>query len=363
MNNIIKKDLEEIFSKNIDWKLFDNAAVLITGAYGMLASYLTLMLIYLREEKEIRVNIIALVRSKEKFKRKFQEYADKEYIEIYETNLLEPVYIDEKIDYIVHAASLANPNYYATSPIDVLTPNIIGNYHLLNLATQKNVKAYLLFSTGDVYGSVDGVKTITEDTIGKMDPLDLHSCYGESKRMAETMCLSFYVQNKVPVKIARIAHTYAPTMDIENDPRVFASFVADIINNRDIVMLSDGCAKRPFCYITDAIYAFIKILLDGKSGEAYNVCNQKEFMSIFDLANRLVSIYPERKLKVVRKQRNKADNYLENTTIKNLEISISNEKLKDLGWNESVSVDDGFKRVIDYIENEKWDDNKEIYRN
>ena len=350
INDIILKDLEEIFSKNVYWNTFDKSTVLITGAYGMLASYLTMMLIYLREEKNIRVNIIALVRSKEKFKTKFSQYFDKQYITIYECSLLEPIQIDEEIDYIIHAASIANPNLYAVCPVEVINPNIIGNYYLLNLAVQKKVKSYLLFSSGDVYGKVRGVKEITEDVVGEVNPLDLHSCYGESKRMAETMCFSFMIQFGVPIKIARIAHTYAPTMDIDNDPRVFASFVKDVVNNRDIVMLSDGKAKRPFCYITDATYAFFKILLDGKSGEAYNVCNESEFISIHELATRIASIYPERKLKVICKKRNPEDSYLENSTIKDLDIIISNHKLRDLGWTESVGVCDGFKRVIDYIE-------------
>lgn len=108
-------------------------------------------------------------------------------------------------------------------------PNVIGTYHLLNLATEKKVKGFLLFSTGDIYGTIDK-KVITEDDYGVMDTLDIHNCYSESKRMAETMCKSFFVQYHVPIKIARIAHTYAPTMDIDHDPRVFASFVKNIIS-------------------------------------------------------------------------------------------------------------------------------------
>lgn len=353
LNPILQKDMEEIYSGNVNWNAFEGRTVLITGAYGMLASYLTLLFIYLREEKNIAVNIIALVRSKEKFREKFPEFAERDYIRIYETSLLEPIRIEDPVDYIIHAASLANPSHYAVRPVDVLSPNVIGNFHLLNMAVQKQVKAYLLFSTGDIYGKVEGVEVITEQTLGRLDPLDLHSCYGESKRMAETMCLSFYAQYHVPVKMARIGHTYAPTMDIENDPRVFASFAADVVNHRDIVMLSDGSSKRPFCYVTDATYAFIKILLEGKPGEAYNVCSEKEFISILELANRIISIYPERKLKVVRKQRDISDNYLENSTIKKLECRLSNQKLRALGWSESVSVESGFKRVIDYIEREK----------
>lgn len=206
-----------------------------------------------------------------------------------------------------------------------------------------------MFSTGDIYGTIDK-KVITEDDYGVMDTLDIHNCYSESKRMAETMCKSFFVQYHVPIKIARIAHTYAPTMDIDHDPRVFASFVKNIISGEDIVMKSDGKGKRSFCYITDAVAGYFMILLNGQAGEAYNVCNTSQFVSIADLAETLVSLYPEKNLKVIRKERDASEHYTENVLLAGKECVPSNRKLENLGWKAKVSIEDGFDRVIRFCE-------------
>ena len=187
MNGIIREDLENIYAQDIDWRSFDGKTVLVTGAYGMLASYLVYMLLYLREEKHISVSIIAVVRNRSRFMTRFGAYAAAEYVTVMESDLSEALWIGMPVDYIIHTASLASPQYYEVCPIDVLLPNVIGNYHLLNLAVEKKVKGYLLFSTGDIYGAVGGVSAITESDYGVMDTLDPHNCYSESKRMAETV--------------------------------------------------------------------------------------------------------------------------------------------------------------------------------
>ena len=256
------------------------------------------------------------------------------------------------MDYIIHAASLASPQYYKIYPIDVIMPNIIGNYYLLNLAIEKKVDGYLLFSTGDVYGLVKDKNIITENDYGIMDTLNTHNCYGESKRMAETMCMAFFRQKSVPVKIARIWHTYAPTMNVEEDPRVFAEFVKNILKGEDIIMKSNGAGKRSFCYITDAVIGYFYILLKGVIGEAYNVCNESQYVSIADLADKLACLYPERNITVVKKKRDKNENYSENILAVGQDTIPSSDKLKKLGWKPVIDIKTGFDRVIKYIESE-----------
>jgi nucleoside-diphosphate-sugar epimerase len=168
--------------------------------------------------------------------------------------------------------------------------------------------------------------------------------------MAETMCFSFYKEYEVPIKIARIAHTYSPTMNIDSDPRVFSSFVKNIIEKKNIVMYSDGKSKRCFTYITDAVAAYFKILLEGKSGEAYNVCNTEEFYSIRELAEMLVGLYPEYHLDVEYKQRSSSESYTENNLQSVKSFITDNGKLKGLGFDFKVTVKDGFKRVISFLQ-------------
>ena len=353
INSIIKEDMEDIYSRRKDWSVLNNKTVLLTGAYGMLASYITYFLYYLKNEKNIKVNLIAVVRSEEKFYKKFKNLKNIEQIHLVESDLKDILQVEENVDYIIHAASLASPQFYNVCPVDVLEPNTIGNYNLLNFAKDKSVKSYLLFSTGDVYGKLNtATGLIDEHVFGSLDTLDIHNCYSESKRMAETMCKAFYVQYNVPTKIARIAHTYAPTMDIENDPRVFASFVKNIVNHENIIMKSDGTGKRAFCYISDAVAGYFSILLDGENGEAYNVCNREQFISVRELADILAGLYPERNIEVVRKERCANENYTENSLLVGSESTLNDSKLKKLGWETRIDVRTGFDRVIRYIENE-----------
>lgn len=344
---LLLEDMENIFARNIPWEKLKNQSVLITGAYGMLASYVVYMCIYLNEYKKMNISLVVLVRSEEKFRKRFSKYADASYIKIYEDLLENSLEIEEEIDYIIHAASYASPQYYSVCPADVIKPNVIGSYYLLELAAKRQIKGFLLFSTGDIYGEIRGRDCIYESDRGTLDTLDIHSCYSESKRMAETMCCAYFRQYGVPVKILRIWHTYAPTMDVENDPRVFASFVKDIVHGKDIVMKSDGTGRRSFCYIADAVAGYFTVLLKGNAGEAYNVCNTGEYLKIRELAEILVTLRTDVRLSVITEKRKTDECYTENTSIG--DAAPSDEKLRGLGWEPQYSVREGFHRVIESV--------------
>lgn len=129
-----------------------------------------------------------------------------------------------------------------------------------------------------------------------------------------------------------------------------ASFVNDIVNKSDIVMKSDGNARRSFCYIADAIAGYFLVLLEGKNGEAYNVCNSQEFYSIRELANTLVGLYPELELKVIKRSRGAEEAYVENSVANY--IPPDSSKLEALGWNAKYDIRSGFKQVIESIQND-----------
>ncbi len=254
-----------------------------------------------------------------------------------------------KYDYIVHAASLASPQYYGKMPVETMLPNVIGTYELLEYAKRKKIKGFLFFSSGNVYGSVGGVDRIKEDTKGTFDFRAIGNVYGESKRCGEALCGAYFHEYGVPVKNARIQHTYGPTLDIESDKRVFSEFVNNIVNNQDIVLKSDGSAKRAFCYITDTVAALFAILLDGEEGESYNVGNDMEYISILELAEKLVAMFPEKQLQVIRERR-QDEGY--SASPENRTIPVSLEKTRQLGWRPECSVEEGFGRTIRYFMDE-----------
>lgn len=351
-SNIIWEDMEDIYARNVEWKTLYKKNILVTGATGMLASYVVYFLIWLNETQKANINIIALARDRQKCRARFGQYLERDYFKLCFDNILEPLRIDEDIDYIIHAASLASPQYYGPNPVDVAAPNVIGIYNLLELARRKKVKGFLYFSSGDVYGKMpDGIGEFSEQKMGTTDPLEPHSCYSESKRMGETLCAAYYRQYGVPTTIARIGHTYGPTMDIANDPRVFASFMKNVCEGKDIVLRSDGTTKRSFCYIADAVAAYFLILLRGESGNAYNVCNTEQFISMNELAEVLVNIRKDVNLHVVHECMVTDGKYVENKD--NIANCPSSAKLKKLGWKCHFSVDDGFSRVYRFLKERK----------
>lgn len=360
--DIIKSDLIEIYESPVNYEPLKNQTVVITGACGMLASYITYFLMFLNKEYDFNIKIVAIVRNKEKFYKQFGscEYFNKNNIIVVEYDFASviPFNCDSiKADYIIHTASFASPNYYSVKPVEVFMPNIFGTRFLLDLAYKSRCKAFLFFSSCDVYGSfscrndIKEASLVSESEFGCMDPLDIHSCYSESKRMAETMCYSFFKEYGIPIKIVRIAHTYSPTMNIESDPRVFSSFIKNIINNENIELFSDGKSKRCFTYITDAVAAYFKALLEGVVGEAYNICNVKEYYSIRELAELLIEVCPEKHLKVEFKQRNLSESYTENNLLNIKSFIADNKKIIDLGVTFNVSAKEGFSRVIKYLLN------------
>ena len=337
-NSIIREDMDNIFSAG-NYERLKGKAVLVTGPYGMLASYVVFFLLYLNEEHDYDIKVISVSRNTKMFNQRFGVYAEK----IHNINQSVNERLDVPCDYIIHAASLASPDVYEKYPVDVALPNILGTYHLLELADRYKAR-FLFFSTSCVYGDFKGEgRIVKESDFGSMDPLSSHSCYDESKRAGETLCGAYYKQKGVETVMARIAHNYGPTMDIEKDPRVFASFIKNALAGENIEMKSDGSAKRSFCYLSDATTAYFKLLLDGKPGEAYNVCNTEQTVSIKELGQIIAELG---NVELIQVKRNEEENYLQDTSPDML--LYSNEKVKELGVAFEVDIRSGFGRILEF---------------
>lgn len=344
MNKIILDDCIQIYEKNNFWNDFYNKNVIITGPYGMIASYIVYMFIYLNEYHNANVMVTAVGRSREKFVKKFGAYSNKPYIKFIQNDLSK---IDEigKCDYIIHAASPASSQYYAIDPIGTTLPNFLGTYNLLNYAKDNAINSMVFISSDEVYGEVNK-NIINENDFGKSNPVEIRYCYGESKRMGECLCKAFSYQYSVPVKAVRLGHTYGPTMDIKNDKRVFAEFVKNVINNENIIIKSSGNTMRVFTYIEDVVDAIFKVMIKGRNGEAYNVCNPEGNISIRNLANILKRV-SNNKLEIEFREREDSENYIESSIEKHSILDI--QKLKKLGWKPEYNIFDGFKRTVESI--------------
>lgn len=345
-NSIIESDLKYITESDLPWEMFENKTVVISGASGFLPSYMVETLLYLNETKKLNIKVIGLVLNEKEAYQKFSHYKENKNLVFISQDVCKEIKIDENVNFIIHAASFASPKIFSKDIVATIKPNTLGTSNLLNLAVKNKTEGFLFFSTSGVYGYVDEkYYPIKENCFGFLDPTDLASCYIESKRMGENMCIAWMHQYGVPVKIIRPATTYGPGLKLD-DGRSFADFVSNVVNYHDIEIFSDGKALRNFCYIADAVLGFYTVMLKGKAGQAYNVATDQE-ISILDLAKMLVEkVFPERKLKVVMKQ-DPSKNYLRaNFSRTSFDIS----KAKALGWKLNFPLEEGFKRTVESYE-------------
>ena len=262
-NTIRDTDIEEIISEKLDWNYFAGKYILVTGANGMIPSYIVYTLLGLNEIilKNNPLKVFGLLRNREKAESKFQKLLDRKDFCLIVEDISKFKEFNERFDIIIHAASQASPKYYGIDPVGTLKANTIGTMNLLELARKNNTERFLFVSSGEVYGVLDGLVTnINENYTGNVDCTNVRSCYAESKRMGETMCVSYAHQYGIHTNMIRLAHTYGPGCALD-DGRVFADFTKNILNNENIKINSDGSALRCFMYVTDMIKGLFYVLL------------------------------------------------------------------------------------------------------
>lgn len=308
----------------------------------MLATYMILTLYLLNEMYAFNINVYIIARNEKKCKSIFKNLINNDNFHFIYQDINKHINLEEKVDYIIHAASSANPFSIKNNPIDICFANTLGTINVLEWAKNRSVKNILFTSTREVYGENKqrDISLLSEKDFGSFDTLDNRSCYPESKRMAETLFKSYNLQFNVPFVIARIAHSYGPYMNINNDGRVLSDFISDAVNSKNIVLKSDGSALRSFCYITDAVSALFLILLKGGCGQAYNVSNETEEISLKKLAELIISINDNPKINVEYK--------IENSTVycAYKRIGLNTKKIEDLGWRPEIDLNLGLSKTL-----------------
>lgn len=342
MNSVREEDIKYIKNR-IPYKECENKVFLITGANGFLASYMVDTLMFLNQRfLEMKCTVIALCRNRKRGEERFKGWLENENFILRIQCVEEPVSDCINADYIIHAASNSASVSARTIPADILRANIIGTYNLLEFARDRKVKSFLFFSSGAVYGNVtQGTDELKETDFFPLNFNTAENCYAEGKRAGEALCKAYFEQYSVPSKIVRIGHTYGPGIDLQ-DGHVYSDFVSKLIR-RENLTVHNGSAVRPFCYVSDAIAAFFKILLEGENGEVYNMVNKEETISVYELAARLVEeAFPERKLKVECKIKN----------VNTEKVIVNTDKLVGLGWSPQIGVVEGFRRTVNSFEEE-----------
>jgi len=325
-------NINSLLSKSID--KFTNKSVLITGANGLIGSYIVDFLSYINSENQLNIKIYALSRSMDKLKQRFKNHLN---IEFLEQDLNEPLKYNLNFDYIIHAASNSHPMAFSKDPVGTMKTNFIGTLNLLDSLKISNGK-FLYISTGEIYGNNTG-KAFVENDLGIVDTKISRSCYPESKRASETLCMAYSQQYGVCVNVARLCYVYGPTIT-ETNSRADAQFLRNALNNENIILKSKGLQRRTYCYVADAVSALLYILLNGKNGEVYNVANSDSIVSVSEYANILANIAN------VSVSYEIPDEIESRGYSKPADSILDSSKLQSIGWKPFYNIHTGLEHTI-----------------
>ena len=244
-----------------------------------------------------------------------------------------------EVDEIYNLACPASPIHYQHDPIQTAKTSVMGAINMLGLAMRLDAKI-LQASTSEVYGDPI-IHPQPESYWGNVNPVGYRSCYDEGKRCAETLFMDYYRQNQTRIKIIRIFNTYGPRM-LPNDGRVVSNFIIQALNNEDITIYGDGKQTRSFQYIDDLIEGMVRMMdtEDDFTGPI-NIGNPNEF-PVLELAERVIRMTGSTS-KIVFKPLPTDD-----PKQRQPDIKLAKEKL---GWQPTVELEDGLKRMIEYFKN------------
>ena len=244
-----------------------------------------------------------------------------------------------EVDEIYNLACPASPIHYQHDPIQTAKTSVMGAINMLGLAMRLDAKI-LQASTSEVYGDPI-IHPQPESYWGNVNPVGYRSCYDEGKRCAETLFMDYYRQNQTRIKIIRIFNTYGPRM-LPNDGRVVSNFIIQALNNEDITIYGDGKQTRSFQYIDDLIEGMVRMMdtEDDFTGPI-NIGNPNEF-PVLELSERVIRMTGSTS-KIVFKPLPTDD-----PKQRQPDIKLAKEKL---GWQPTVELEDGLKRMIEYLKN------------
>lgn len=352
-NSIEKIDLNYILSKTKEeFEILSGNTILFTGANGFLGYYFIKSLIAWNNTRPKRkISIYAL----DNFTTGVPQWLrESNNVKIVKEDITKyKLSANQNLDYIIHAASIASPVFYRKYPIETINTNVQGLYSILSYMLKrqrikKPVKGLLFFSSSEIYGDPTEGNIPTPETYpGNVSCTGPRACYDESKRFCETLCVNFSQVHGLQIKIARPFNNYGPGLKI-TDGRVIADFANDILHNRNLTLLSEGSPTRTFCYVSDAIVGYIKILIKGKTSESYNIGVDKPEITMIDLAKKMRDIaikhYGYSGKIIMKKNRDK--NYL--TDNPQRRCPQINKAKKDLAFEPQISLKQGLINTLSW---------------
>lgn len=339
---IYKTELNEYLAQFNDvFESLAGSVVMITGAAGLIGNYIIDLLMAKGD-----IKVIAVDRNEERMNIRFGDYKENFVPVIADVNdmcAVEKLFAEEKIDYVIHAASNTSPLDYANKPVDTICTNIIATHNLLECCKKYGVKRFMFCSSVEAYGTgSDDVEEFDELYSGYVDCNTVRAGYPSGKRASEAMCNAYGSEYGVDFVIVRIGRIYGPTV-IPEDTKAPTQFIGNSVRNEDIVLKSPGTQVFSFGYVGDCASGMLKILAHGENGNAYNVADSEGGIMLRDFASAAAAASGKEVVFDLSADLAKAG-YSKVTR-----AVLSVKKLEELGWRSLHNHIDGTKRTVEYL--------------
>lgn len=356
-SKIIDEDIKEISESTKEFhEKMEGKTFLIAGGAGFLGRYIVSTLNYLNKFVLDNPCKIIIVDNFITGKKDWIQ-SDKNLI-LTNHDISKPLEINENIDYIIHAASLASPKFYYKFRLETMDVGIFGTKNLLELAKEKKVKSFLFTSSSEIYGNPPAENIPTkEDYLGNVSAIGPRACYDESKRIGETFCANYSEIYNLPVKIVRPFNIYGPGMRLD-DGRVLANFVRAALEGKELPVYGNGKNTRTFCYISDAILGIFKVLFSDHDHEPFNLGSDYPEIDMRHLAE-IVFELVENKNSVVNFIQVPSEVYSKSNPDRRCPDLTKIRTLLD--YNPKIGLITGIKRYIEWVKNELGKQTKKIY--
>lgn len=334
----IEEDLNWIVNQ-IDWSFLKQSTILVTGSTGLIGRNLVNVILLANKIFKLDLRVLAGTRSIRKAESLFGRNISTAELEIIDENLEASSYHEsKKINYIIHTSAPTASSYFVEYPVETIDSIFFGIKKVLETGRQKAIKGIIFLSSMEVYGSNYTLEEINEEDFGKLDPMLARSSYSEGKRIGESLCVAYHKEFNVPVKVVRLAQTFGPGVNWE-DERVFAQFARKAIQHKPIILHTKGETTRNYCYTADAITGIICVFSKGLNGHAYNLANSSTACSIWDMAIMISERYGLGKPIVELGNSEQGYNPFTKTV-------LNTKKLESLGWAPSYNMEEMYDRMI-----------------
>lgn len=343
-NSLYINDVKTIANIKYNWEMLKNSSLLITGATGMIGSFIIDVIMMKNRKEALNCKIYALGRNKEKAEKRFLDYFNNANFKFIEVDINKPFSLEEKqFDFIIHAASNTHPKAYSTDPIGTITTNVMATHQLLEIAKEKGCKRFVFLSSVEVYGENRGdIDAFDEKYCGYIDCNTLRAGYPESKRVGESLCQAYIKQENMNIVIPRLSRVYGPTM-LMNDTKALSQFIKKAVNNEDIVLKSEGTQLYSYSYVADAVSGIFKVMFDGLRGEAYNIADPSSDIMLKDLAKTIASSVGK---EVVFELPDEVEKAGYSTATKAV---LNTRKIYQLGWKAHFGIQSGIKNTVSIL--------------